>query len=101
MNRHLSLCGSNDAAVVPCMLEIILRHHPVAGALRVTGKGRIFFGDLLSRSPDLHVRAVALIVARQGVRALAIVVIVVVTVATAAAIVVATAHAPVLLLWPH
>jgi len=99
LDRHLRLRGGNDAIVVFGVLEIVLRHDPVAGALRVTGQGSVFLGDLLSRSTDLHIRAVALVVARQGIRALAVVVVIVV--ATAAAIVVATAHAPVLLLWPH
>ncbi len=95
LDRHLRLCGGNDAIVVFGVLEIVLRHHPVAGALRVTGECGVFFGDLLSRSADLHVRAVALVGAGQGIRPLAVVVV------ATAAIVVATAHAPVLLLWPH
>src|SRR5204863_5266916 len=98
LDRHLRLRGGNDAIVVLGVLEVVLRHHTVAGALRITGQSGVFFGDLLSRSADLHVRAVALVVARQGIWPLAVVVVIVVA---AAAIVVATAHAPVLLLWPH
>jgi hypothetical protein len=96
LDRHLRLRGGDDAIVVFRMLEIILRHHPVAGALRVTGERSVFFGDLLCRSADLHIRAIALVGAGEGIGPLTVVIV-----ATAAAIVVATAHAPVLLLWPH
>ena len=71
--------------------------------VRIARQRRVLLGDLLRRAADLHVRAVALVVAGQRIRPLAVVIIVVVIVivaATAAAIV-ATAHAPVLLLWPH
>ena len=98
LDRHLRLRGGNDAIVVLGVLKVVFSHHPVAGALRVTCQGSVFLGDLLSRAADLHVRAIALIVAGQRVRALAVVVVIIIA---TAAIVVATAHAPVLLLWPH
>jgi hypothetical protein len=100
LDRHLRLSGCDDAVVMLCVLEVVLRHHPVAGAVRVTGKGCVFLGNLLSRAADLHVRAVALVIARQGIRPLTVVVVIIIVAAAAAAIV-ATAHAPVLLLWPH
>src|SRR6188472_2201347 len=85
LDRHLRLRGRDDAIVVLGVLEIVLRHDPVAGAVCITGKGGVFFGDLLSRTADLHVRAIALVVARQGIRSLAVVVVIIVIIATTAA----------------
>src|SRR5690606_12263047 len=89
--RHLRQRGHDDAVVVLGVLEIVLGHHAVAGALRVTGERGVFLGNLLRGTADLHIRAVALVVAGKRVGALAVLVLV------AAA---ASAHAPVLL-WPH
>src|SRR5690606_38897818 len=91
--RHLRQRGHDDAAVVLGVLGIVLRPPPVAGALRVARQRRVLLRDLLRRAADLHVRAVALVVAGKWIGALAVLVLVVVVAA-------ASAHAPVLL-WPH
>src|SRR5690606_30177851 len=93
--RHLRLRRRDDAVVVLGMLQVILGDHPVAGALGVTRKLRVLVGDLLRGPADLHVRAVAFIIARKRIRPLPVLVIIV------AAAAIAAAHAPVLLLWPH
>src|SRR5690606_32151707 len=77
------------------VLQIVLRHHAVAGTHRVTRQCRVFLGDLLRGAADLHIRTIALIGAGERIGAAAIVVVIVVI------IIVAAAHAPILLLWPH
>ena len=54
---HLRLGGCDDAVIVLCVLQIVLGHHAVAGALRIPGKGCVFFGDMLGCAADLHVGA--------------------------------------------
>src|SRR5690606_38187011 len=71
LDRHLRLGGRDDAVIVLGVLQVVLGHHAVAGALRVACKLRVFFRNLLRGAADLHIRTVALIVARQGVRPLA------------------------------
>src|SRR5690606_32869656 len=95
--RHLRLRSHDDAVVVLGVLEVVLRHHTVTGALRVARQCRVFLGDLLRGSPDVHVGPVALIAARQRIGALAATIVVIVVAIVIAA---ASAHAPVLL-WPH
>ena len=84
------LSGGDDPVIVFGVLEVVLRHHAVAGTLSIPRQRGVFLGDLLRGTPDLHIRPVALIAAGQRVRALAVVVVIA-----------AAAHAPVLLLWPH
>src|SRR5690606_15494437 len=96
LDRHLRLRGGDDAIVMLGMLQIVLGHDPVARTVCVAGELRVFFRDLLCRTANLHVRAVALIVAGQGVGALAVLVLIRIVAAAAAT----AAHAPVLLLWP-
>ncbi len=96
LDRHLRLCGGDDAVVVLGVLEIVLRHDPIARTHRIAGKSCIFLGDLLGGAADLHVRPVALVVAVERIRPSAVVVVVIF-----AAAAITTAHAPVLLLWPH
>ncbi|MBB4650238.1 hypothetical protein GGQ99_001993 [Aminobacter niigataensis] len=82
------------------MLKVVFGHHAIARALRVARQRGVFFGDLLRGATDLYVRTVALVVARKRVWTLAVAVIIIV-VAIVIIVVVTTAHAPVLLLWPH
>jgi hypothetical protein len=98
--RHLRLRGSDDAIVVFGVLEIVLGHHPVAGAVRIPRQRSVFLRNLLRGAPDFHVRPVAFVVTGQRIGTLAVVIIIIV-VAAIIIIVVASAHAPVLLLWPH
>ncbi len=84
LDGHLRLGSRDDAVVVLGVLQIVLGHDPVAGALRIASELRVFFRDLLRRPADLHIRTVALVVARQGIRPLAVVVVVVVIVVAAA-----------------
>ena len=80
LDGHLRLCGGDDAVVVLGVLQIVLGHDAVAGTHRIARQRRVFLGDLLRRAADLHVRAVALIVAGQRIGPLAVVIIVVVIV---------------------
>ena len=97
---HLRLGSGNDPIVVLGMLQVVFRHDPVAGTLGVAGKRRIFFGNVLSRTTDLHVWAGTVIGAGKWIAALAVEVV-----AAAATAVVVGAAAPstalVLLSWPH
>jgi hypothetical protein len=71
----LRLLGRRDQPVVMLgVLEIVLRHHRVAGGLGVAGKLEIFFRDMLRGAPDFDVGAVALIGARQRIGALPVVI---------------------------
>src|SRR5690606_9063678 len=81
--------GGDDPVVVLGVLEIVLRHDPVACAHGISGKRGILLRHLLGGAADFHIRAVAFVAARQGVWSLAVVVP-----AT-------SAHASVLLLRPH
>ena len=56
--RHVRLSRRNDAVIVLGMLEIVFRHDPVTGCLCVAGQLLVLLGDVQSRTPDLHVRAV-------------------------------------------
>src|SRR5690606_12933998 len=81
LQRLLGERGGDDAVVVLGVLEIVLRHHPVAGALRVAGERGVFLGHLLSRAANLHVRAVALVAAGQRIGAAAVLILIIVVVA--------------------
>jgi hypothetical protein len=51
----LLLClRSHDAVVVLGMLEIILRHHPIAGGIGVARELEIFLIDVGRRTADFH-----------------------------------------------
>lgn len=88
LDRRLSLGSKNDTIVMFGVLKIVFRYHAITTALRITRKSGIFFGDVLSISPDFNIRAVALIITGKWV-------------GTFAVIVTASAHAPILLYWPH
>ena len=62
LDRRLSLCSKNNSIVVFGVLEIVFSYHAVTGALCITRKSRIFFGDMLSISPDFYIGTVALVV---------------------------------------
>jgi hypothetical protein len=84
-----------------CVLQIVFRNHPVAGALCITAKLRIFFCDMLGGAADLYVRAGAVVGTAERVTALAVEVVV--TAAATAAVIVATTPSTTLILlsWPH
>ena len=60
---HLRLGGCDDAVIVFGVLEIVLRHHPVAGALCVAGKSGVFFRDMLGSTANFHIRTGTVIAA--------------------------------------
>ena len=90
LDRRLSLSRKNDSIIVLGVLEIVFSHHAVTGTLCIPCKSGIFFGDVLSIPPDFDIGAVALVVTGQWVGTFAAVIIVT-----------ASAHAPILLYWPH
>ncbi len=90
LDRRLSLRSENDSIVVLCVLEIVFSYHTIACALCIPCKSSVFFSDVLSVPPDFNVGAVALIVAGKWVGTFAAVIVVT-----------ASAHAPILLYWPH
>jgi hypothetical protein len=63
----LLLRGGDQAEIVLGVLIIILRRDRVSGALRISGKLEIFFGDVGCRAPNLHVRSIGLVHARQRI----------------------------------
>ncbi|MGW9948436.1 hypothetical protein J2W92_003777 [Rhizobium leguminosarum] len=102
---HLRLGAGDDTIVMFGVLEIVLGNHAIAGALGVAGELRVFFGDMLRSTANLHIGAGAVIGPGQRIAALAveIVVIVISTAAATAAVVIVTtpSTALVLLSWPH
>ncbi len=60
MSRRLALwlCGSNDAKIMLGMLEIVLRHDPIAGCLGIASKLLVLFCDMQSRAANFDVRTV-------------------------------------------
>jgi len=61
---ELFLRSSDDAEIVLGVLIIIFRCNRVPGALRVTGKLKILFGDMGRRTADFYVRPVGLVHSR-------------------------------------
>src|SRR5690606_5564596 len=59
--RHLRHRRHDDAVIVLCVLQIVLGHDTIAGALGVPCECGVLFGDLLSGAADLYVRAVTLV----------------------------------------
>ncbi|MBB4328248.1 hypothetical protein GGE50_006160 [Rhizobium leguminosarum] len=102
---HLRLGAGDDTIIMFGVLEIVLGNHAIAGALGVAGELRVFFGDMLRSTANLHIGAGAVIGPGQRIAALAveIVVIVISTAAATAAVVIVTtpSTALVLLSWPH
>jgi hypothetical protein len=62
LDGRLSLGRKNDSIIMLGVLEIVFSDHAVTGALCIPCKRRIFFGDVLSISPDFDIRTVALVV---------------------------------------
>jgi hypothetical protein len=102
---HLRLGAGDDTIVMFGVLEIVLRHHTITGAMGVAGQLRVFFGDMLRRTANLHIGAGAVIAPGERIAALAVEIVVIVistAAATAAAVIVTTpSTALVLLSWPH
>jgi hypothetical protein len=67
----LRLGRHDDAIVVLGVLEIVLGHHRVARGLGVARQLRIFLGDMGGVTAHLHVRTVALVIARKRIGMLA------------------------------
>ena len=61
---ELFLRSSDDAEIVLGVLIIIFRCNRVPGALRVTGKLKILFGDMGRRTANFYVRPVGLVHSR-------------------------------------
>ena len=61
---ELLLRRSDDAEIVLGVLIIIFRRNRVPGALRVTGKLKILFGDMGRRTANFYVRPVGLVHSR-------------------------------------
>ena len=93
--RHLRLRRRDDAVVVLGVLEIILAGNPIAARLRVARELHVFLGHMQRGAANLHVAAVALVRALQGIGPLAVVAVAITHAATAALVVV------VLLSWSH
>ena len=89
---HLGLGCGDDPVVMLCVLQIILGHDAVAGALSVTGKCGILFGDMLGCTPDLQIRTGAVVGPAERISALAIEVVI------AAAVIVVTTPSTALVL---
>ena len=68
---HLGLRGAQDAEIMFGMLQVVLGHDRVARSLRVARQLHVALGDVSGVAADLHVRAVALEIARQGIDVLA------------------------------
>src|SRR5690606_14272122 len=83
----------DDAVVMFSVLKIVFCHHAIARCLCVPRKCRVFFCNMLRIAADLHIRAIAFVIARQRIGALAVIVVIIV--------IPPSAHAPVLLCWPH
>ncbi|MBB4521957.1 UNVERIFIED_ORG: hypothetical protein M2435_001987 [Rhizobium sophorae] len=103
---HLRLGACDDTIIVFGVLEIVLGNHAIAGALGVAGELRVFFGDMLRSTANLHIGAGAVIGPGQRIAALAVEIVVIVistaAAATAAVVIVTTpSTALVLLSWPH
>ncbi|MBP2484683.1 hypothetical protein ACVMIX_004910 [Rhizobium leguminosarum] len=103
---HLRLGAGDDTIVMFGVLEIVLGNHAIAGALGVAGELRVFFGDMLRSTANLHIGAGAVIGPGQRIAALAVEIVVIVistaAAATAAVVIVTTpSTALVLLSWPH
>ena len=92
--------GENDAVVVLGVLEIVFRQDGIAGRMRVPGEREVLLSDARRRARDLTVRAIALVAARNGILALAVVIIVVVVAGVIALATPATTPAMLLSL-PH
>jgi hypothetical protein len=58
----LSLGCKYYSIIVLGVLEIVFSHHSVAGALCISCKSSVFFGDVLSVPPDFDIGTVALVV---------------------------------------
>jgi hypothetical protein len=61
---ELLLRRSDDAEIVLGVLIIIFRCNRIPGALRVTGKLKILFGDMRRRTANFYVRPVGLVHSR-------------------------------------
>jgi hypothetical protein len=98
---HLRLGRCNDPIVMFCVLKIVFGHNAIAGALGITGKGHVFFSNMLRRAANFYIRARAVIAACQRISAFTIKIIVVAVAATAATAIATPPTALVLLSWPH
>ena len=61
---HLLPVRHDDAAVMLCMLQVVLSKHRIARGLGVARKGDVFFRDMGGRTANLYVRPVRLKAAR-------------------------------------
>lgn len=94
---HLRLRGGNDAVVVLGMLQVVFRHHAVAGTLRITGQRTVFFCNVLCGTANLNVRTGTVVGPGQRIGALAVEI----SAASASVVIIAPPTPLVLLSWPH
>ena len=69
---HLRLCGCNNAVVMFSVLEIVLSHHTITGALRIPRKRHVFLRNMLRGSANLHIRTGTIICPGQRIGALTV-----------------------------
>ena len=75
--RLLSLLGGgDDAKIVLGVLEVAFRPDGIAGGVRVAGKLQVLLADVVGSAPDLHIRPVRLVGARERIGTLAVVIVV-------------------------
>lgn len=96
---HLGLRRCDNAIVMFCVLQIVLRHHAVARTLGIAGKSRIFFCNMLGSTADFYIRSGTVVRPAERVTALALEIVI----TTTAAVIVTTTPSTtlVLLSWPH
>ncbi len=69
---ELFLRGSDQAKIMLSVLVVIFGGDWIAGGLGVAGKLNVFFGDMIGRTSDLHLRAIGFIDPRQRIMTLAV-----------------------------
>lgn len=96
LRHRLLAIGDDDAVVVLCVLEIVLRQHRIPRRLSVASQRNILFCNMCGRSTHFYVRAVGFEAPRERVLTLAMIVAVIIVV-----VVVTTAATTMLLSLPH
>jgi hypothetical protein len=89
------LRGGDEAEIMLGVLVVVFGRDRIAGALRVPGQLKVFLGNVRCIAPDLQVRSIGLIHARQWI----LVMVMMMTTATFTAV--ATPHALVVLTVSH
>ncbi len=100
---HLRLGSCDDTVIVFRVLQIVLGHDAIAGALGIPCECRVFFGYVLGRATDLNIGTGAVVGCGLAIAAFAVEIVIIISATATAVIVVATTPpaALVLLSWPH